>query len=229
MSQIVGSDQRMAQNQLPKLAIVGLGGQSRIVAETAKLSGWGSVHHFREPKLGLYKNVPDDRGCGDFQRLLDQKHKYDSVFVGIGNNSRRIEIIQKLQVEGCNLATLIHPAAFISPSATIGEGSIVCAGAIIQVGCSIGVGCIINTASSIDHDSKVGTGVHISPGAHIAGEAMIKDYAWIGVGAALIQQIEIGQNSIVGAGSCVLKNVAENVTVAGVPARIIRKSYADEK
>ena len=45
----------------------------------------------------------------------------------------------------------------------------------------------------------------------------------------IIQQIEIGQNSIVGAGSCVLKNVAENVTVAGVPARIIRKSYADEK
>ena len=55
MSQIVGFDQRMAQNQLPKLAIVGLGGQSRIVAETAKLSGWGSVHHFREPKLGLDK------------------------------------------------------------------------------------------------------------------------------------------------------------------------------
>ena len=58
---------------------------------------------------------------------------------------------------------------------------------------------------------------------------MIKDYAWIGVGAALIQQIEIGQNSIVGAGSCVFKEFAENVTVAGVPARIIRKSYADEK
>lgn len=43
----------------------------------------------------------------------------------------------------------------------------------------------------------------------------------IGAGCKILGNIEIGKNSKVGAGSVVLSNVPERVTVVGVPAKII--------
>lgn len=46
----------------------------------------------------------------------------------------------------------------------------------------------------------------------------------INAGAICIGGIIIGDNSIIGAGAVVTKNVPENTVVAGNPARIIRKN-----
>ena len=43
----------------------------------------------------------------------------------------------------------------------------------------------------------------------------------IGAGATVLGNIEVGECSRVGAGSVVLKNVAKNTTVAGVPAKVV--------
>lgn len=45
---------------------------------------------------------------------------------------------------------------------------------------------------------------------------------WIGASATIVPGVTIGDHSIVGAGSVVTRNVAENTIVAGVPARVIR-------
>ena len=50
----------------------------------------------------------------------------------------------------------------------------------------------------------------------------INDNVWIGAGARILDGVEIGRNSIVGAGSVVTKSIPENVTVVGVPARTIK-------
>lgn len=47
--------------------------------------------------------------------------------------------------------------------------------------------------------------------------------AWIGAGATILPGITIGENSVVGAGSVVTKDVEPNTIVAGNPARVIRK------
>lgn len=44
----------------------------------------------------------------------------------------------------------------------------------------------------------------------------------IGAGATILGNIKIGKNSRIGAGSMVLKEVPENVTVVGIPAKIIK-------
>ncbi|MFC3928358.1 sugar O-acetyltransferase [Streptococcus caprae] len=49
----------------------------------------------------------------------------------------------------------------------------------------------------------------------------IKKNAWIGAGAIILPGVTIGENAIVGAGSVVTKDVPDNVTVAGVPAKSI--------
>jgi acetyltransferase-like isoleucine patch superfamily enzyme len=52
---------------------------------------------------------------------------------------------------------------------------------------------------------------------------LVKKGASIGTSATILCGVTIGENSIVGAGSVVTKDVPPNVVVAGVPARIIRK------
>ena len=54
------------------------------------------------------------------------------------------------------------------------------------------------------------------------GPVIIEDNVWIGEGVAILPNVRIGQNSIVGANAVVTKDVPRNSVVAGVPARVIR-------
>lgn len=46
---------------------------------------------------------------------------------------------------------------------------------------------------------------------------------WIGAGALILPGVTIGDNSVVGAGSVVTRDVEENCIVVGSPARVLRK------
>jgi acetyltransferase-like isoleucine patch superfamily enzyme len=54
-------------------------------------------------------------------------------------------------------------------------------------------------------------------------ETFIKKGASIGSSATIICGVTIGENAIVGAGAVVTKNVPANATVAGVPAKVLKK------
>lgn len=50
----------------------------------------------------------------------------------------------------------------------------------------------------------------------------IGDNVWIGGGAIILPGVNIGSNSVIGAGSVVAKDVPESVIAAGNPCRVIR-------
>lgn len=56
----------------------------------------------------------------------------------------------------------------------------------------------------------------------LAAPVKIRHNVWIGGQAIICPGVTIGDNSIIGAGSVVVKNVPANVVVAGNPAKIIR-------
>jgi len=56
---------------------------------------------------------------------------------------------------------------------------------------------------------------------------ILKDNVWIGDGAIICKGVTIGENSIIGAGSVVTKNVPANTIFAGNPARFV-KSIDDQ-
>ena len=87
---------------------------------------------------------------------------------------------------------------------------------------SIGLGVILNTGCSIDHDCVLGDAVHISPGVRLAGGVHVGDLSWVGIGASVRQLVRIGVRVIVGAGSTVVCDVPNDLTVAGVPAKRMR-------
>lgn len=58
---------------------------------------------------------------------------------------------------------------------------------------------------------------------NIFGEINIGNNVWIGSHAIILPGVTIGNNSIIGAGSVVTKNVDENSVYAGVPAKKIEE------
>jgi acetyltransferase-like isoleucine patch superfamily enzyme len=68
---------------------------------------------------------------------------------------------------------------------------------------------IINTSSNRDDCS--------------VAKVTLKKGCYIGAGAIILPGVIVGENAIVGAGSVVTKDINDNVTVAGVPARVIKK------
>lgn len=57
-------------------------------------------------------------------------------------------------------------------------------------------------------------------------EIVIGDHVWIGYGCKILSGANIGTGSIVGAGSLVNKKFPNNVLIAGIPAKIIRRNIA---
>jgi len=58
---------------------------------------------------------------------------------------------------------------------------------------------------------------------HSASPVLIRRGAYIGTGAIILQGVTVGENSIVGAGSVVNKDVPPNTLVVGVPANFKKK------
>ena len=57
----------------------------------------------------------------------------------------------------------------------------------------------------------------------VTAAVRIERNAWIGAGATICPGVTVGENSVVGAGSVVTKDVPANVVVAGVPAKVVKQ------
>lgn len=204
---------------MKRLAILGAGGHGKVVADTGECCGW-NVKFFDDSWPGRSMNGVWPI-VGDASALLGHLQAFDGVLVAIGNNGVRHLKLLELAKAGAPLVSLVHPKATISEHATIGTGSVVFAGVVVNIDADIGRGAILNTGCSVDHDCILGDGVHISPGARLAGNVRIGDLSWIGIGASVRHSICIGSQVIVGAGAAVVSDVADQLTVVGVPAKVL--------
>ena len=164
-------------------------------------------------------------GCIEYAgNYFDQA---DMLFVcGVGLNELRKKFVQRVEnTFGKNkFHTVIHQSVEKSSFVNIGEGSVVCAGSILTTQVKVGNHVNINLDCTIGHDVVIEDFVNVSPGVHISGYCTLKEGCDIGTGANILPHVTIGKNSIVGAGACVTKDVPDNTTVVGVPAKIITRS-----
>jgi len=203
------------------LIILGAGGHGKVTVDIAKKMGkWGAIHFLDDDNT---KNeVLGIKIIGKTADWIHYVKNYD-LFVAIGNNTIRKNIITQIEKKRANLARLIHPSAIIAEQVEIGYGTVVMAGCVINSCTKIAKGCIINTSSSIDHDNSIGEYVHISPGVHIAGNVNIGALSWLGIGSTIINNIEITSNCTIGAGAVVTNNINVQGTYLGIPAVLHKK------
>ena len=205
---------------MKKLAILGASGHGKVVADAAECCGWNVS--FFDDNTSVGEVVNGWPVFGTFQDLLNQLDRFEGAIVGIGNNRVRLEKSEILLANGAPLVSIIHPSATVSRYANIKAGTVVVGGAVVNVDARLGLACIINTGATVDHDCALGDGVHVSPGANLAGEVRIGNGSWVGIGSVVRQQLSIGSNVMIAAGATVVKNVSDNTSVAGTPAKTMR-------
>lgn len=200
---------------MKQLIIIGASGHGKVVVDIAKLNGYHKIAF-----------LDDDEGvkmCMRYPvvgRLAEAECYSDAdFFVSIGNACIREKIQNRLQKNGLQIISLIHPDAVIGNSVTIGTGTVIMAGVVVNPDTVIGDGCIINTGASIDHDNVIEDYVHVSVGSHLAGSVKIGKATWIGIGAVVSNNITICSNCMIGAGAVVVRNIMEVGTYIGVPVK----------
>ncbi|EOS69740.1 serine O-acetyltransferase [Lachnospiraceae bacterium MD308] len=103
----------------------------------------------------------------------------------------------------------------------------------IHPGAKIGKGLFIDHGSGviIGETAELGDNVTLYQGVTLGGTGKeqgkrhptLKDNVMVSAGAKVLGSFTIGENSKIGAGSVVLKEVPPNCTVVGVPGRIVKR------
>jgi UDP-3-O-[3-hydroxymyristoyl] glucosamine N-acyltransferase len=88
---------------------------------------------------------------------------------------------------------------------------------VIKKGTKCDSGC------HIAHNVQIGHYCLITAHTMIAGGVKIGDYVWIGASSAVMDRITIGSNVTIGLASVVTKDIPDDVTVMGSPAREVLK------
>ncbi|MCU1311012.1 MAG: transferase hexapeptide repeat containing protein [Candidatus Angelobacter sp.] len=145
---------------------------------------------------------------------------------------REVNIYAFVNLYGCTIGDRSRIGAFveIQKNARIGQNvkisshTFICEGVTIEDDVFVG-----HNVSFINDKYPRATNDHGQPQSeadwHVV-PTQVRRGASIGSGATILCGITIGENAVIGAGSVVTRDVPSGVTVAGTPARLMRKAAA---
>ena len=210
---------------MDKIAIVGSGGFAReiltliddINQRQLKYEIVGFVDSDTLKLIHGYPVIGDDEYINNTQEAI-------SVVLAVGEPHLKRKIRNKYTNPLVKFPTLIHPSVLIGnkDSISIGKGCIICAGCILTTDIEIKDFVTLNLMCTVGHDTKIDNYCSFMPSVNISGEVNVNEGVYVGTGAKIINQLEIGENTIIGAGAVVAKSLPANCTAVGVPAKPIK-------
>lgn len=212
-----------------KIALFGAGGFAREVLQVIldinetnpSAPPWQPVGFAVDPDFSKKTDIHDLPILGSTEWL--KANPEVNVVIAIGSSAARRRIANHIsKVASNSFATLVHPKAWIGRRVNIAPGTVICAGALITTDVTIGAHVHVNIGCTIGHDSALSDFVTLNPGTNISGNVSVETGAEIGTGSVIIPRADIGEWSIVGAGTVVTKPIPPNVTAVGAPAKVIK-------
>lgn len=223
----------MKNKSLPQdLVIVGGGGLGREVKwlidrinqnniEKGHIGAWNLLG-FMDDGLSAGTLADDIPILGNSDWLLKRECP-TSVTCAIGSSSIRKKVVEKLESNKMlEFPNLIDPSIIMSERIKMGKGNILCVGGILTVDITIGDFIILNPMCTIAHDVNLDSFVTLYPSAHLSGCVHVGMQAEIGTGCHVIQGKSIGKKTFVGAGAVVIRDLPDNCTAVGNPAKVIK-------
>lgn len=205
---------------MEKLIIIGAGGYAKSVLDSVDIYNYeitGFIDEFSKNKTHLGYPIL----AHDLDELKNSKSYV--YFIAIGNNEKRKAWYDKLSVRRLRMINVVDRSAIVSPRATLGTCCFVGKFAVINSKAMVNDNCIINTRALVEHGCKLEKHVNLSTNAVLNGDVIVGEGSFIGSCSVTIGQLVIGNWSTVGAGAVVINDIGNNVTVAGVPAKVIKK------
>ena len=139
----------------------------------------------------------------------------------LGTGKVRTVLGDRLFARGAHMGTIVSPAGSYASDVTTSSGSIFLGMCSISSEVQIGRFVLIQGFACIGHDVTLADGVTVSSHAFVGGGATIGRNTTVHPHATILPYVKIGSNVVIGAGSVVLRDVADNVTVFGNPAKVI--------
>jgi sugar O-acyltransferase (sialic acid O-acetyltransferase NeuD family) len=142
----------------------------------------------------------------------------------IGNPRDKYAVIKKLEAYNIDYPNLIHPDVASNDYIEIGFGNLICYGSFLSVNIKIGNHISINPGCGIGHDTIIKDYSTLYWNVTLSSNVTINEGCEIGSKVAVIPRRTVGSWSIIGAGAVVAKDIPENCTAVGVPAKPIKFS-----
>lgn len=211
---------------MKNIAIYGAGGFGREVACLIRHINacgpeWNLVGFFDDGKT-----IGSANEYGKVLGGIDQLNAYDrnlSVVIAVGNPKTVQLLVDRIENPYVDFPNLIAPNVlfFDRDSVSIGRGNIISFGC--RLSCNVGLGDfnILNGCVSMGHDATLGNFNVLMPETRLSGEVAARDCNLFGGRCFVAQQIKIGNNTTIGAGSVVLRKTKDNSLYLGNPAKKI--------
>lgn len=213
---------------MKKIIIIGAGDFGKEVAWlieeiNKKVPTYNLIGYLDDDKNKIGKTFNGYPCLGAVENLNNLNNLNNDVCAVIANQNGSVrKKIASLFPNFNNWENIIHPSVNISHTATIGKGCIICASGNISVDTVIGDFCLFNISVTVGHDCIIKDYVSIMSGSCISGHVQVGEGAYLATNSTVIPFMKIGEYAKVGAGSVVMRNVKPNITVMGVPAKILR-------
>lgn len=202
--------------------IVGAGTYGQVYAEYLK-DEFHILGYIDDDSSKHNTRIDEIEVLGDLNYLLTKVDKSTNVFVPIGNNQVRVSILEKVIAEGFPTPNFIHPQTIIHSSVKIGKCVYILPGTQIMPLAQINDFVLISMGVNIAHHTIIEKGCFFSQGSNIGANIHFEPGVFAGIASTVMTGVKIvGENSLIGAASVVIKDVPSNAVVVGNPSRIIR-------